>query len=183
METLGGAFTTPLEFALDWHGVLDRLLTPLGALEPRALDQIARLNSRQIPLEFIVLSFAGNLRSDDLGQQIELFIADANQRGLPVAGYQITRERVGPQGKSDVVAALGINALVDDTKFICNEVKRTGALTVHQDASELATSWIFALENILANWRGTLEELRTQCRPLKLRPEQYSQDPKSNYRR
>ena len=169
--------------ALDWHGVLDRLITPLGDLEPRALDQIAQLNSRQIPLEFIVLSFAGNLRSDDLGQQIELFIADANQRGLPFAGYQITRERVGPQGKSDVVAALGINALVDDTKFICNEVKRTGALTVHQDSSELATSWIFALENILANWRGTLEELRTQCRPLKLRPEQYSQDPKSNYRR
>ena len=169
--------------ALDWHGVLDRLLTSFGVLEPRALDQITQLNSRQIPLEFIVLSFAGNLRSDDLGQQIELFIADANQRGLPFAGYQITRERVGPQGKSDVVAALGINALVDDTKFICNEVKRTGALTVHQDSSELATSWIFALENILANWRGTLEELRTQCRPLKPRPEQYSQDPKSNYRR
>ena len=118
-----------------------------------------------------------------MGQQIELFIADANQRGLPIAGYQITRERVGPQGKSDVVAALGINALVDDTKYICNEVKRTGALTVHQDTSELAISWVFALEHILANWRGTLEELRTQRRPLKLKPEQYAQDPKSNYRR
>ena len=32
--------------ALDWHGVLDRLLMPLGVLEQRALDQTARLNSR-----------------------------------------------------------------------------------------------------------------------------------------
>ena len=88
--------------ALDWHGVLDRLISPLGAvLEPRPLELIQSLDSRRLPLEWVIVPFSGNQRADDLERQLQLFIIDVRDRGLAIAGYQITYDRVGPQGKSE----------------------------------------------------------------------------------
>ena len=84
--------------ALDWHGVLDRLISRLGVLEPRPLELIQSLDSRRLPLEWVIVSFSGNQRADDLERQLQLFIIDARDRGLAIAGYQITYERVGPKG-------------------------------------------------------------------------------------
>ncbi len=171
------------KIALDWHGVLDRLVDKFGVLETRPLQVIASLDSRELPVEYIVLSFAGHERSTDLAGQLQLFVGDAVQRGLPISGYRIVRERVGPGGKSDSVAALGIHCLIDDTDYTVNEVSRTGALTFNQHRGRFPTDWVFWLENQLRDWKGSLEALCTKYRAVKLRPEQYSQDPKKSGRR
>ena len=115
------------KIALDWHGVLDKLLDNFGVLEERPLQLIQALNTRHMPVEFVVLSFAGQERSEGLEDQLRVFIGDAIGRGLPFSGFRITRERCGPAGKADALAGLGLHALVDDTDYIVRECARTGA--------------------------------------------------------
>ena len=166
---------------LDWHGVLDNNLNQFKVLDNRTAELIAGLSSADIPVEFAIVSFAGGARAPGLEQELTAFIGDCRHRGLPFIGYCITRERVGPGGKSDVVATHGINYFVDDTNYIVNEIRRTRAgafLQPHHPQSH--NDWIFELQNLLRNWRGSLADLCHHYRPLKLRPDQYSSDPKSN---
>ena len=166
---------------LDWHGVLDRNLNQFHVLDNRTADLIADLSTAEIPVEFAIVSFSGVGRAPGLESELTAFIGDCRHRGLPFIGYCITRERVGPGGKSDVVATHGINYFVDDTDYIVNEIKRTRAgafLQPHRPQSH--NDWIYELQNLLRNWRGSLADLCHHLRPLKLRPSQYSSDPKSN---
>ena len=166
---------------LDWHGVLDRNLNQFKVFDNRTAELVGGLSSADIPVEFAIVSFAGVGRTPGLEQDLTAFIGDCRQRGLPFIGYVITRERVGPGGKSDVVATHGINYFVDDTNYIVNEIRRTRAgafLQPYHPQSE--NDWIYELQSLLRNWRGSLAELCHRFRPLKLRPDQYSSDPKSN---
>ena len=83
------------------------------------------LNTRDLPIEFAIVSFAGADRARTLEGQLTTFIGDCRHRGLPFVGYCITRERVGLGGKSDAVATHGINFFIDDTDYIVNEIRRT----------------------------------------------------------
>ena len=166
---------------LDWHGVLDRNLNQFKVFDNRTAELVGDLSSADIPVEFAIVSFAGVGRTPGLERDLTAFIGDCRQRGLPFIGYVITRERVGPGGKSDVVATHGINYFVDDTNYIVNEIRRTRAgafLQPYHPQSE--NDWIYELQSLLRNWRGSLAELCHRFRPLKLRPDQYSSDPKSN---
>ena len=165
---------------LDWHGVLDNNLNQFKVLDNRTAELIAGLSSAEIPVEFAIVSFAGGARAPGLEQELTAFIGDCRHRGLPFIGYCITRERVGPGGKSDVVATHGINYFVDDTNYIVNEIRRTRAGAFLQPQHPQSHDWIFELQNLLRNWRGSLADLCHHFRPLKLRPDQYSSDPKSN---
>ena len=166
---------------LDWHGVLDNNLNQFKVLDNRTAELIAGLSSPEIPVEFAIVSFAGGARAPGLEQELTAFIGDCRHRGLPFIGYCITRERVGPGGKSDVVATHGINYFVDDTNYIVNEIRRTRAGAFLQPQHPQShNDWIYELQNLLRNWRGNLAELCHHYRPLKLRPNEYSTDPKSN---
>ena len=166
---------------LDWHGLLDRNLNYTGVFPNHTAQLIASLNSRALPIEFAVVSFAGHDRATNLDPELATFCESARAQGIPFAGYIITKERVGPGGKSDTVAAHHINCLIDDTDYICNEVKQTGALTFFQTSRDHHNyeHWIYFLQDLLANWKGTIEELCDRYRPVKLLPKQYLQDPKS----
>ena len=161
--------------------MLDNNLNQFKVLDSRTAELIAGLSSADIPVEFAIVSFAGGVRAPGLEQELTAFIGDCRQRGLPFIGYCITRERVGPGGKSDVVATHRINYFVDDTNYIVNEIKRTRAgafLQPQHPQSE--NDWVYELQNLLRNWRGNLADLCHHFRPLKLRPDQYSSDPRSN---
>ena len=103
--------------------MLDRNLNQFKVLDTRTADLIADLSTRDIPVEFAIVSFAGGGRAPGLESELTAFVGDCRHRGLPFIGYCITRERVGPGGKSDVVATHGINYFVDDTDYIVNEIK------------------------------------------------------------
>ena len=169
--------------ALDWHGVLDKLVDDFGVLEERPLQLIQALNTRHLPVEFVILSFAGQERSEGLEDQLRVFIGDAIGRGLPFSGFRITRERCGPAGKADALAGLGLHALVDDTDYIVRECARTGAFAYHQAHHQPPTDWIFWFQSYFANWKGGLEALCNKHRAVKLRPNQYANDPKKSGRR
>ena len=171
------------KIALDWHGVLDKLINRLGVLEERTLQRIQALNTRHLPVEFIVLSFAGQERSEYLEDQLRVSIGDAIGRGLPFSGFRIVRERCGPQGKADALAGLGLHAIVDDTDYIVRECAKTGAFAYHQAHHQDPTDWIAWFETYLRNWKGGLEALCTKHRAVKLRPNQYTNDPKKSGRR
>ena len=161
--------------------MLDRNLNQFQVFDNRTAELVGGLSSADIPVEFAIVSFSGGGRAPGLEQELTAFVGDCRQRGLPFIGYVITRERVGPGGKSDVVATHGINYFVDDTNYIANEIRRTRAgafLQPHHPQSE--NDWIYELQSLLRNWRGSLAELCHRFRPLKLRPDQYSSDPKSN---
>ena len=171
------------KIALDWHGVLDKLINRLGVLEERTLQRIQALNTRHLPVEFIVLSFAGQERSEYLEDQLRVFIGDAIGRGLPFSGFRIVRERCGPQGKADALAGLGLHAIVDDTDYIVRECAKTGAFAYHLAHHQDPTDWIAWFETYLRNWKGGLEALCAKHRAVKLRPNQYTNDPKKSGRR
>ena len=127
---------------LDWHGVLDNNLNQFKVLDNRTAELIADLSSAEIPVEFAIVSFAGGARAPGLEQELTAFIGDCRHRGLPF----ITRERVGPGGKSDVVATHGINYFVGDTNYIVNEIRRTRAGAFLQPQHPQShNDWIFEL--------------------------------------
>ena len=82
------------KIALDWHGLLDKLLDNFGVLEERPLQLIQTLNTRHLPVEFVILSFAGQERSESLEDQLRVFIGDAIGRGLPFSWFQDSSREV-----------------------------------------------------------------------------------------
>ena len=75
---------------IDWHGVLDRSINDFGVFDNRTAEPVADLSSRDLPVEFAIVSFAGHERSRTLEGELTTFIGDCRQRGLPFVGFCIT---------------------------------------------------------------------------------------------
>lgn len=68
---------------LDWHGLLDRNLNLAGVFDVRTSQLIGALNTRALPVEFAIVSFAGHERARDLEPELATFVEIA---GDPFCG-------------------------------------------------------------------------------------------------
>ena len=66
--------------------MLDKNLNNFGVFDNRTAELVADLNTRDLPIEFAIVSFAGADRARTLEGQLTTFIGDCRHRGLPFVG-------------------------------------------------------------------------------------------------
>ena len=124
------------EVGLDWHNVLDTMLTPLMTPSQQLTDRIKRTEA--LPARVTIISFtsAGD-RHDSACQEIDTFRDQCRASGCQLGGgFYLVNEKTGRGGKAELVRRLRIRAFIDDRADICNEIRRTGCYVMTFDRQD-----------------------------------------------
>ena len=167
-----------VRLVLDWNGVLNTFLDPFGRVTQEGRDRLgAPVRAARGRLQYFILSFAGRERAPNTQSEIDWFIADARERGLPFIDGAICRERTKSGGKADCLSALGAHGIIDDTDYIVRECLRTGAWGYAVPPNDRTYSFC----GVVSNWiiAETVEGILQNRRANPLREDQYVHDPRS----
>ena len=168
-----------VKVVLDWHGVLDVDLTPLGTITPqgrRYFQQISQ--AAQGRVEFHILSFCGKNFAAENQANIDHFITDANQLGIPIASGSIVFSRTEERGKAAVLSSIGAHCMVDDVDFIISECAKTKVFTIQVPrGSTDYCDWAPAVEDWIR--RCGVDYILRNHRAKVLEPHEYVKDPRN----
>ena len=168
-----------VKVVLDWHGVLDVDLTPLGTITPqgrRYFQQISQ--AAQGRVEFHILSFCGKNFAAENQANIDHFITDANQLGIPIVSGSIVFSRTEERGKAAVLSSIGAHCMVDDVDFIITECAKTKVFTIQVPrGSTDYCDWAPAVEDWIR--RCGVDYILRNHRAKVLEPHEYVKDPRN----
>ena len=124
------------EVGLDWHKVLDTMLSPVRTPTTLLTDRLKRLES--LPARITIISFTGaGDRYDSTVQEIDAFRDQRRASGCQLGGgFFLTNEKTGRGGKAELISRLRIRAFMDDRPDICAEIRRTGCFAMGFDAHD-----------------------------------------------
>ena len=168
-----------VKVVLDWHGVLDVDLTPLGTITSegrRYFQQISQ--AAQGRVEFHILSFCGKAAAPQNQANIDHFITDAAERGIPIRSGSIVYQRTEERGKAAALSSLGAHCMVDDVDFIITECAKTKVFAVQVPRNSTDYSdWAPAVEDWIR--RFGVDYILRKHRAKVLEPHEYVKDPRS----
>ena len=168
-----------VKVVLDWHGVLDVDLTPLGTITSegrRYFQQISQ--AAQGRVEFHILSFCGKAAAPQNQANIDHFITDAAERGIPIRSGSIVYQRTEERGKAAALSSLGAHCMVDDVDFIITECAKTKVFAVQVPRNSIDYSdWAPAVEDWIR--RFGVDYILRKHRAKVLEPHEYVKDPRS----
>ena len=168
-----------VKVVLDWHGVLDVDLTPLGTITSegrRYFQQISQ--AAQGRVEFHILSFCGRNAAAQNQANIDHFISDAAERGIPIRSGSIVFQRTEERGKAAALSSLGAHCMVDDVDFIITECAKTKVLAIQVPRHSTDYSdWAPAVEDWIR--RFGVDYILRKHRAKVLEPHEYVKDPRS----
>lgn len=118
---------------LDWHNVLDTMLTPLMTPSQQLTDRIKHMEA--LPAWVTIISFTGSGdRYDSAYHEIDTFRDQCRAAGCSLGGgFYLVNEKTGRGGKAELVSRLRIRSFIDDRADICNEIRRTGCYVMTLD--------------------------------------------------
>ena len=127
------------EVGLDWHKVLDTMLTPVRTPTNLLTDRLKQLES--LPARITIISFTGaGDRYDSTIQEIDSFRDQCRASGCQMGGgFYLTNEKTGRGGKAELVSRLRIRAFMDDRADILAEIRRTGCFAMGYQARDYPT--------------------------------------------
>ena len=114
------------EVGLDWHKVLDTMLSPVRTPTNILTDRLKQLES--LPARITIISFTGaGDRYESTVQEIDAFRDQCRAAGCQLGGgFFLTNEKTGRGGKAELISRLRIRAFMDDRADILAEIRRTG---------------------------------------------------------
>ena len=169
--------------ALDWHGVLDTMLNPIGRPSQETINHLIELEN--FGAHIMILSFTGNAGYNTAYWDTLNFRAQVREAGVQLAGgVVLTNSPTGRGGKALFLAANQIHCMIDDRADIINECNRAGARGIQfkrADFSPPSAVFNFLISEV--NRFGGIAPFVAQHQPKALLPAQYSGTPHWNRRR
>ena len=147
------------EVGLDWHKVLDTMLSPVRTPTNILTDRLKQLES--LPARITIISFTGaGDRYESTIREIDAFRDQCRAAGCQLGGgIYLTNEKTGRGGKAELISRLRIRAFMDDRADICAEIRRTGCFAMGFDAPDYPQETSGALQVLtdyiwsrLAHW-------------------------------
>ena len=135
-RTLIPAQAGVFEVGLDWHKVLDTMLSPVRTPTNTLTDRLKQLES--LPARITIISFTGaGDRYESTVREIDAFRDQRRASGCQLGGgFYLTNEKTGRGGKAELLSRLRIRAFMDDRADICAEIRRTGCFAMGFDARD-----------------------------------------------
>ena len=168
-----------VKVVLDWHGVLDVDLTPLGTITSqgrRYFQQISQ--AAQGRVEFHILSFCGRNAAAQNQANIDHFISDAVEQGIPFRSGSIVFQRTEERGKAAALSSLGAHCMVDDIDYIVTECAKTRVLAIQVPrGSTDYCDWAPIVEDWIRH--NGVDFILRRHRAKILEPREYVRDPRS----
>ena len=129
-------------------------------------------------MEFHILSFCGKAAAADNQANIDHFILDAIEQGIPFRSGSIVFQRTEERGKAAALSSLGAHCMVDDIDYIVTECAKTNVLAIQVPRnSRDYCDWAPIVEDWIR--RHGVDFILRRHRAKVLEPHEYVKDPRS----